>query len=310
MDCKTDLTNFWLAWDATCAIRDCMNTERLVEKCKERIVQCDSAEQFERVIADAENVSRLAREVIKATNNEFIEKLNYYSCEGRFSSVYADDVVAWKGCCGSAFEIVEGMLYEKQTIKGRAFKSYLFEEIGPRTGGMSKNLYGYIKFTIRTLVRDSFSKESAIEERKDEEGNLLSVYIGSTDDRMDVHSRSAELNFEIEQVKEFFFRYIKELESERDKDFWISLYAGLHKMPINNPEVASLCRRSKSALAEVYKKTMGDLLIALRGHFSDRAIGGALEGGMQDVLIKEIDRMEFYPALEHIWRKMYCKTGK
>lgn len=310
MDSKTDLTNFWIGWKATCAIRDCTDKAKLVEKCNEKIAQKESIGDFKEVVDDSDNVVRLANEVIKSTNVEFINKLNYFSQGGKRSSVYGGEVDAWKANCGSAFEILEGEFYEKQTIKGQPFKSYLFENIGKRKGCLSGNLFGYIKLTIRSIVRNSFSKELEIEERENDEGDKVEVDVGSTYDRSDVHSRSAELNLEIKQVGEFFARYIEELGEEWDRDHWISLYAGFNRLPVNNPEVAALCKRSKSALAELSRKTMGNLLQALRGRFSDRAIGGALEGVLQDALDKKIGGMDFFSPLEQVWKKRNGSAGK
>lgn len=310
MDKQTDLTNFWLGWKATCAIRDCMNKDKLISKCNEKIARQEAAEAFKRVINDADSVTKLANEVVKSTNAEFVSKLNYFSNGGRRSSIYGDEVAAWKEHCGSAFEIVEGELYGKDTINGQPFKSYLFEQIGTRKGNLSGNLFGYIKFMIRSIARNSFGHEEGLVEREDDEGEKLDADVGSTADRSDVYSRSPELNQEIKEVEKFFSEYIDELAGEWDKDYWISLYAGLNKMPINNPDVRALCKRSKSALADVSREAMGNLLLALRGRFSDRAIGGALGGGMQTVLEKKIGNMDFFPALEGVWQKLYGVSGK
>lgn len=310
MDRKTDYTNFWIAWKATCAIRDCLDREILVSKCREAIAQQGSAAGFAEVAEKADQVASLARDMMVSTNREFVNKLNYFSCNGKRSSVFGDEVDAWKDNCGSAFEIVEAELYEKQTIKGHPFKSYLFEQIGSRKGCISGNLHGYIKLMIRSIVRNSFGKESFIEPKENDEGQSMEVAYGTSDDRNDTWARSPELNSEIREVGEFFKHYLEELGGEWDKDYWIALYAGLNKMPINNPEVAALCRRGKSALAELSRKTMDHLLLALRGRFSDRAIGGALvDGIMHDVLVEKVRGMSFLPALEALQRKMFDAAG-
>lgn len=312
MDKNTDLTNFWLGWKATCAIRDCMNKTQLIKKCKEASVRPDAAAIYQDVIADADGVAGLAQELIEATNREFIGQLKYFGCGGKRTSVYGDQAANWKEAnSGSAFELVEGVLYEKQGINGRSFKSYLFEQIGGRKGCLSGNLYGYIRDMAKTLAERSFKAfEEKIEQPKDDEGKELEPDYGSTEDQVDAFSRSPELNLEISQVGEFFKKYIDELGEDWDDDYWIVLYTGLNKMPIHNHEVAALCKRKKSTLSEIYSKTMGNLLKALRGQFSDRAIGGALAGDMQKILDKKIGGKGFYPQLEALWMKMYGTTGK
>lgn len=310
MNSETDLTNFWLGWKATCAIRDCADKTKLVTKCNEKMVAGESVDVFSGVVADAENVVKLAKDVIKSTNAEFVSKLNYYSFGGKRTSVLGGEISAWKDDVGSAFELVESHLYAKQQIKGRPFKSYLFEDIGTRKGCLSQNLYGYVQLMIRSIVESSFGKESPIEEKEDDEGKKQEADVGSTEDRFAADTRSPELNHEVSEVRTFFGKYIDELVGQWDDDHLIALYAGLHQLPINNPEVAALCRRSKSALAEVSRKTLGNLLLSLRGRFSDRAIGGALEGEMQGVLVEKIRSKPYFSQLEEIWRKKYGRAGK
>ena len=312
MDKNTDLTNFWLGWKATCAIRDCMNKTQLIKKCKEASVRPDAAAVYQDVIADADGVAKCARGVMESMNRAFLGELKLNSAGGKRTSIYDDQAANWKEAnSGSAFELVEGVLYDKQEINGRPFKSYLFEQIGTRKGCLSGNLYGYIRDIAKTLAERSFEAfEEKIEQPKDDEGKELDSDYGSTDDREDAFSRSQELSLEISQVGEFFKKYIDELGEDWDDDYWIVLYTGLNKMPIHNPEVAALCRRKKSTLSEIYSKTMGNLLKALRGCFSDRAIGGALAGDMQKILDKKIGEMGFYPQLEALWMKMYGTTGK
>ncbi len=312
MDKNTDQTNFWLGWKATCAIRDCMNKTQLVKKCEEELAKPGASEVYREVIDDAEGVARLAKDVAASMNRAFIGELKAYGDGGKKASVYGDQVANWKDAnSGSAFEIVEGELYAKQEINGRPFKSYLFEQIGTRKGCLSGNLYGYIRDIAKTLAERSFeSFEEMIELPKDDEGKAFEPDYGSTEDRMDVLSRSAALNLEISQVGEFFKEYIDELGEDWDDDYWIVLYTGLNKMPIHNPEVAALCRRKRSALSEIVSKTMDNLLKALRGRFSDRAIGGALAGDMQQILAKKIEKKAFYPQLEKVWQEKYGTTGK
>lgn len=312
MDKNTDQTNFWLGWKATCAIRDCMNKTQLVKKCEEELAKPGASEVYREVIDNADGVAKLAQDIVASTNMVFINKLKCYGAEGKRISLYGDQAANWTNeNSGSAFELVEGNLYAKKPVNGRSFKSYLFEQIGVRKGGLSKNLYGYIKSMLLTMGRDSFKgAEVKVDPPTNDEGEEMEPDWGSTEDRVDVFSRSAELNLEISQVGEFFKEYIDELGEDWDDDYWIVLYTGFNQMPIHNSEVAALCRRKRSALSEIGSKTMNNLLKALRERFSDRAIGGALAGDMQEILAKKIEKKDFYPRLEALWEKMYGTTGK
>ena len=310
MDSNTDQTRFWLAWHATCAAVDCIDGATLESRCRARPDQ----DAYEEVLADIPGTTALALEMVKSTNFKFKKALHYFNelYGKRRSSDYADEVARWEDGApgqGCAFTVLEGMLYEKETIKGRPFKDYLFEDVGTRAGSLSGNICGYVNMMLWTIAKDSFSKTFRIEERVDDEGHAQEVQGVSTEVREDFSSLSPRLQKDVNEVVEFFGKYVDALGNPDgdepaawDCDNWISIYCALHEIPINNPDVRTLCRRGKSMLAEVYRQTVGNLLLVLRKRLkaSDRAIAWAMGGGAQAVLDEKMGNMPFYADLERI----------
>jgi hypothetical protein len=310
MDSNTDQTNFWLAWHATCAAVDCTDGVTLESKCRKQ----PDPKVYKDVLSDISGTTKLALEIIGSTNLKFKNALNYFSglYGKRRNSEYSDEAAGWQDDAprqGCAFMVLESKLYAKKTISGRPFKDYLFEDVGNRADGLSKNICGYVIKTLRTIARDSFSKTERLEERVDDEGNVLEPQVDSTEKRDDLFSLSPRVKRDVAEVVEFFGRYVDELGSPEgdepaawDQDNWISIYCALHEIPINNPEVRALCRRGKSMLAEVYKQTVGNLLLVLRKRVkaSDRAIAWAMTGGVQSLLDEKMKSMPFFADLERI----------
>lgn len=308
MDKDTDQTNFWLAWHATCSAAACVDGETLKKACG------GDQTKYGEVLDNLSETQKLAREMINSTNNKFKRALDYHNgvCKGRVNSDFADEVSNWRKddpSFGCAFSLLESWLYAKESIKGRPFKDYLFEEVASRSGGMCNNLMGYINQTLRTLARNSFSKVCRREEQVDDEGNVLEDDISREDLRDDCYSLPSYLIVDINRVVDFFGEYVNELGSPQngepavwDKDNWISLYCALHQIPINTPKIAALCRRAHSALSVVYKQTVGNLLLVLRKRLkaSDRAIARAMDAGVVQVLDERMKNMPFYAELEAI----------
>lgn len=320
MDSNTDQTKFWLAWHATCAAVDCTDASILERKCKEQ----SNPKKYDEVLADIPGTVRLASEMIKSTNFKFKKALHYFLNDlygKRRNSDYADEVAGWQDDVpgqGCAFAVLESHLYAKETLEGRPFKDYLFEDVGCRPGGLSANVCGYINKMLRTIAKKSFSKTYRIEEHENDEGEKLEFQDLSTENRPDFSSLSPRLRRDVNEVVEFFGKYVDELGSPDgddpaawDQDHWISIYCALHEVPINNPEVRALCRRGKSMLAETYRQTVGNLLLVLRKRLkaSDRAIAWAMEGGVQSVLGEKMRGMPFYADLERIRKSRLKKNS-
>ncbi|MCR4805647.1 MAG: hypothetical protein K5981_08335 [Clostridia bacterium] len=320
MDNNTDQTKFWLAWHATCAAVDCTDASVLESKCRAQ----PDPKAYEDVLADISGTTELALGIIKSTNFKFRSALHYFDelYGKRRLSDYADEAAGWQDGVpgqGCAFTVLESQLYANGTLAGQPFKDYLFEDIGCRPGGLSANICGYLNKTLRTIVQRSFSKTYRIEEHENDEGNEREGPRGlSTETRTDFSSLSPRLRGDVNEVIEFFGKYVDELGSPDgdvpaawDKDHWISIYCALHEIPINNPEVRALCRRSRSMLAEIYTQTRDKLLFALRKRLkaSDRAIAWAMDGGAQSLLDEKMRNMPFYADLERIRKNRLKKSA-
>lgn len=316
MDRDTDQTVFWLAWHETCSAAACVDGETLKKSC------CGDSTRYSEIIDNLSETQKLARDMINSTNKEFKKALDYYNgvYKGRVNSDFADEVTNWRRgdpSFGCAFTLLESWLYAKESIKGRPFKDYLFEDVASRSGTVCKNLNGYVKRALWTLARNSFSKVYRREEQIDDEGNVLEDDIPREGLRDDYYSLPSYLMADINRVVDFFGEYIDELGSPRngepavwDEDNWISLYCALHQIPVNTPKVATLCRRGHTAVSVVYKQTVGNLLLVLRKRLkaSDRAIARAMETGVPQILDERMKNMPFYVELEAIRRERIKKA--
>ena len=56
-----------------------------------------------------------------------------------------------------AFHLLELRLYDRQTINGKAFKNYLFENIA-KNGASTGSVWGYLRSVMRDLVNESFDR--------------------------------------------------------------------------------------------------------------------------------------------------------
>lgn len=164
MNADTDLTLFWLAWQKTCSIRLCCSGHE-----KEYCAKCASSPEL---CSEIHTVNKLAQELMSSMNEKFRDRIKYKSGKNglRLSSLDAESASwVYDSGLGSAFEIIESHLYAKQHLNGKAFKSYLFEDIGSREGGMNKNMYGYLQRVMYTIIDESFG-ENVYQPLRNEEG--------------------------------------------------------------------------------------------------------------------------------------------
>lgn len=157
-DCK-DLTQFWLAWRETCSIRKCLDTDLLRREIpamteteaaevasQAKYVRRESNHHMGEAISSGMNVKPLKRAFASGA-----------SARGIAISEYIDLVAQWRkgGETGGvmAFELIEADFYAaaerdaesgEPLLKGKKWKDYLFEDIATRSGGMNRNLCGYL----------------------------------------------------------------------------------------------------------------------------------------------------------------------
>ena len=316
MDNTTDQTNFWLAWHATCAAVNCADRTALEKECAK------DPEKYASVLGDIEGTLLLAREVIASMNFKFKGAMAYW--KQRYGTRVSDleaEMSAWKDGSpqdGCAFTLLEGQLYANETIKGRPFKDYLFEDIATRKGGMCPNLFGYVKGMLSDVAKKSFAKTSHYEPKLDDEGKSIDDKNLSTEISDDFMSLPACDRAEIDDLAEFFERYVNELGVSFDGeppvwtcDHWIAMYCTFHQIPVSMPAVAKLCRLKKSSVAILAKQTINNLLSALRGRpFSNKAIAWAVQCRIPGILDEKMKEMPFYADLERIRAERIKKTSE
>ena len=120
MNSNTDLTLFWLAWQKTCSIRLCCagHDREYLEKCSSN----------PKLVENIHQVHVLAADVIDSMNGLFFSLLEKNM--GMRLSDFSLESENWGSQkIGSAFELLESHLYNKQFLNGKPFKAYLFEDM-------------------------------------------------------------------------------------------------------------------------------------------------------------------------------------
>lgn len=306
MNNTTDQTNFWLAWHATCAAVSCTERPALEKACAADV------DRYGSVLSNLDETQKLAREIIASTNFSFRKAMDYLRKRmGNRNSDLIDEMSGWldgspgNGC---AFMLLEGQLYANETIKGRPFKDYLFEDIATRAGGIGANLFGYVKAMLFDVAKKSFCKTLHYEPKVGDDGKPIDDVNLSTDKSDGFMDILPSDQAEVSDVSEFFGHYVDERGSPRGgkspewtRDNWIALYCALHQIPVSTADVASLCCHKKSAVALISKKTLGELLLSLRRRpFSDKSIARAIQSRIPDILDEKMKGMPFYADLERI----------
>lgn len=327
MDENTDQTNFWLAWRATCAVADCVDAEKLVSKCQMQKAYAisrhrpEEAAEYDRVIADADNVVILTKEIVKSTNKvcrkELYRWMGVY--DGARVSSLQDKIESWTDSNpvdGCAMMEMEADRYNKKEIMGKAWKSYLFEDIRNRPGGQNCNLFGYVKSMIATMTKESFSKEELFREKTDGRGTLVPTKPIVVDSDAQKPLTSA-LAAEVCQVVSFFGEYVDKESANADKwdeDHWICLYCHLNDIPINTPAVAELCKRGKTAISELYDELFFDMWRSIRnanglhGKISYSAVARAMSANLARELDCKMSRISVHERLEEIRKRREWKN--
>ena len=304
MKSDTDLTLFWLAWKKTCSIRLCCtgHESEYLEKCADDSVLCN----------EMPLVQKLASDVMASMNRTFQLYLRKREDENgaRLSSLDIESN-SWneRYNLGSAFELLESHLYGRQNLNGKAFKSYLFEDIGVREGGINKNLYGYLQAILRTIINESFG-ENVYMPLMSEDGTAVEPNRISFDGSTvlnDVHTPDeyAEEN----EIKDEFSRFLAEKETW-DSDHWLVAYCILNLLRVGNAKIQPMFSKGHQTINVLCTRMKGDLLRWLRSRFSDNAIGMSLNGSLQEILDGYVKKMPWYDEMKKILEENRKSTGK
>ena len=301
MDSNTDLTLFWLAWQKTCSVRLCCagHDQEYLEKCS----------SDRELVENIEQVQSLASDVINSMNRRFNMLLNKNA--GMRLSDFSAESGNWSAQgVGSAFELLESHLYNKQFLNGKPFKAYLFEDAAGRPGGMNRNLFGYLQRILATMIDESYG-ENVYQPSLDEDGREIEPAQVSLDGRKALASPyTPEESVEIHEVEAAFRRYLTEHGSSWDSDHWLVLFCMLNLLRVGSEKVRPLFSKGHQTINVWFVQMRSDLLVWLRDGFSDKAIGMSLNGNLQAILDDHVQKMPWYCEIKNILEENRKSTGK
>ena len=303
MNSNTDLTLFWRAWQKTCSVRLCCAGHD-----REYQQLCSSAPDLNDRM---DEVHALAKDVIKSMNNRFASLLKKKETNTRLSEFSSESDGWGSGVAqGSAFELLESHLYSLESLNGKQFKAYLFENVAGRPGGMNKNLFGYLQRVLSTVVAESYG-ESIYQPAQDKDGDDIEPATISTDGCTAVAScPTADVCTEAHEVEDFFRAYLSEHETSWTPDHWLILYCILNMLRVGAANVRPLFTKGHQTINEWASQMKNDLLLRLRKEFSDKAIGLALMGPLQKILEAKVRPMPWYPRANELREENRRTTGK
>lgn len=237
IDNTVDLADAWLDWKETCAIDHCAEDYQVALK-------------------------KIAFKNFKSCCNSYQQNLS-----GSYSEW--QDIVKWKKGDENKlnpFHLIEQYLYNKETIKGRPFKDYLFQYIAVRREGAARNLTGYLLCgMMRTMVRESLYGGGSVSMDKvdDDSGSDLHSKLE------DVNAKHPYMEAQKKDIRHRFAAYFEQLD-ETDK---IALFCCFERIPLRDPEVLSMVSLKGSTFAARPLK----LLEPLGGVYKNRENGSPLE---------------------------------
>ncbi len=301
MNSNTDLTLFWLAWQKTCSVRLCCagHDQEYLEKCS----------SDRKLIESIEQIQGLASEVINSMNRRFNMLLDKNA--GMRLSDFSAESENWDGQgAGSAFELLESYLYNKQYLNGKPFKAYLFEDAAERPGGMNRNLFGYLQRVLATMVAESYG-ENVYRPLKDEDGREVEPAEVSMDGQKVLASPyTPEEGVEIHEVEESFQRYLAENGPSWDSDHWLILFCMLNLLRVGSEKVRPLFAKGHQTINVWFSQMRSELLAWLRNGVSDKAIGMSLDGNLQSILDDNVQKMPWYCEIKRVLAENRKSTGK
>ena len=301
MNSNTDLTLFWLAWQKTCSIRLCCSGHE-----REYVEKCSSVRELTDNIVQ---VQTLASEIINSMNRRFGMLLG--KDVGMRLSDFSTESENWGGQGqGSAFELLESYLYNKQFLKGKPFKAYLFEDAAGRLGGMNKNLFGYLQRILATMNHESYG-ENVYQPSIDEDGREVEPAQVSLDGRKVREAPYSPYECaEVHDVEESFRGYLIGHELSWDSDHWLILFCMLNLLRVGSEKVKPLFSKGHQTINVWFSTMRSELLVWLRENFSDKAIGISLNGKLQAILDEKVRQMEWYCKIRNILEESRKSTGK
>jgi len=226
-------------------------------------------------------------------------------------SDYSSEAEGWSSQgAGSAFELLESHLYNKQFLKGKPFKSYLFEDVAGRPGGMNRNLFGYLQRILATVIVESYG-ENVYQPLQDEDGKDIEPAQVSLDGSKAIESAyTPDECVEVREIVAAFREYVDRVGADWDDDHWLILFCILNLLRVGSEKVQPLFSKGHQTINVWYSQMRSELLAWLREGFSDKAIGISLNGKLQDVLAEKVSKMSWYGEIVKILAENRKSTGK
>ncbi len=205
---------------------------------------------------------------------------------GKLVSEYIDLVEGWRRhdeMTTSAFELVEIDLYqsaeksedpvdnEEPMLKGKKLKTYLFEDIGGRPGGLCKNLWGYLlkkdmlvvngqKYPSRLRMVAIGSFRNPVEDEPfDPDGD------GNSNEPVDPDSLESDKEILVRQAGDVFREYLLDRWTTAfDVADKVALCCAFFEYVLSDPFVKDLVPIAKSALSVRKNKRVAEVFTFLK----------------------------------------------
>lgn len=314
-----DWTPFWIGWQVSCSIDMCKNPAQFRRACLDRLQPGCNYEDLANLAKRAEEIAELARNADTAYSAYAFELLKNYQDK---PDVLANDFSE----NGRGFQELENWLYTKGKIKGKPFKVFLFQDIATRSGGMSRNLNGYLKKILaRRLFQNTFFKKRKPKQNKgmdgksrrtvriigmpqtvDENGNVADQEFSCPENITNGWLLSAETHVQIEEIEKWFSEFLgKKTDEWKGKDVcWIALYVLFFGMVLSNVHVLQLARVEKSRFSQIAGTIKEELKEQMESRFSVAGVQCALRGrSLHRMLAQTLKKKDWFESLKSIQAK-------
>ena len=219
----------------------------------------------------------------------------------------------------SAFELAQTHFYLKPPMNsglkgetdGRKFKSWLFEEIGSRPGGLSQNLWGWLLKKEMTYVRGLPRPSRLLQVVKDSLGRATPVVMEAPDDTAEnIFDRIRKTSDGVAEgagAAKSFLGYLTEPVGRSGLPRWVAEYdvndrlgicCKFFNLPISDVFVLELSRKSESpgekmghsGLSKRMWKRVGEVLTHVEEKHGFEAIRAIVKGGQVREALLEVVR--------------------
>ena len=114
---------------------------------------------------------------------------------------------------------------------------------------------------------------------------------------------------EVNEIKVVFSKYLSQ-KATWDDDHWLVLFCILNLLRVGSAKIQPLFSKGHQTINVLCSNMKGELLSLLRSEFSDKAIGMALNGSLQDILEGYVKDKPWYDEIKKIQEENIKSTGK